>query len=113
MKRILTGEEKKIISEEIRQFLAEEFEIDSSEIDNDTNIVDDLGGDSILFMEMIEDFKEKYEIDLEVRTIGLYMLKNPVYTVAETLNAVYEIVEKGEDLIEEIEEGVSAVVQPN
>jgi len=113
MKRILTDEEKKIISEEIRQFLAEEFEIDSSEIDNDTNIVDDLGGDSILFMEMIEDFKEKYEIDLEVRTIGLYMLKNPVYTVAKTLNAVYEIVEKGEDLIEEIEEGVSAVVQPN
>ena len=110
MKRILTDEEKKIISEEIRQFLAEEFEIDSSEIDNDTNIVDDLGGDSILFMEMIEDFKEKYEIDLEVRTIGLYMLKNPVYTVAETLNAVYEIVEKGEDLIEEIDEGESTVV---
>jgi len=110
VKRILTDEEKKIISEEIRQFLAEEFEIDSSEIDNDTNIVDDLGGDSILFMEMIEDFKEKYEIDLEVRTIGLYMLKNPVYTVAETLNAVYEIVEKGEDLIEEIDEGESTVV---
>ena len=113
MKRILTDEEKKIISEEIRQFLAEEFEIEPTEIADDTNIVDDLGGDSILFMEMIEDFKEKYEIDLEVRTIGLYMLKNPVYTVAETLNAVYEIVEKGEDLIEEIEEGVSAVVQPN
>ena len=43
MKRILTDEEKKIISEEIKQFLAEEFEIDSSEIDNDTNIVDETG----------------------------------------------------------------------
>jgi acyl carrier protein len=113
MKRILTDEEKKKISDEIRLFLAEEFEIDPVEITDDTNIVDDLGGDSILFMEMIEEFKEKYEIDLEVRTIGLYMLKNPVYTVAETLNAVYEIVEKGEDLIEEIEEGESAVVQQN
>lgn len=113
MKRILTNEEKKIISEEIKQFLADEFEIDPAEIADETNIVDDLGGDSILFMEMIEEFKEKYEIDLEVRTIGMYMLKNPVYTVAETLNAVFEIVEKGEDLIEEIGEGEATVVQPN
>ena len=111
MKRQLTEDEKKIISEEIRQFLAEEFEIDPSEITDKTNIVDDLGGDSILFMEMIEEFKEKYDIDLEIRTIGMYMLKNPIYTVGETLNAVYEIIEKGEDLIEEVGEGESTVAQ--
>ena len=68
MIRQLTEEEKKIISEEIRQFLAEEFEVDISEITDDKNIIDDLGGESILFMEMIEEFKEKFEIDLEVRT---------------------------------------------
>lgn len=111
MKRQLTEKEKMAISEEIREFLAEEFEIDAGEITDETNIVDDLGGDSILFMEMIEEFKEKYGIDLEVRTIGMYMLKNPIYTVGETLNAVYEIIEKGEDLIEEIGEGESTVVQ--
>lgn len=109
MKKNLTDEEKKTISDEIKEFLAEEFEIDSGKITRDTNIVDDLGGDSILFMEMIEEFKEKYEIDLEVRTIGMYMLKNPVYTVDETIKAVYEIIEKGEDLIEEIGKGKSAV----
>jgi acyl carrier protein len=111
MKRQLTEDEKKIISEEIRHFLAEEFEIDPGEITDKTNIVDDLGGDSILFMEMIEEFKEKYGIDLEIRTIGMYMLKNPIYTVGETLNAVYEIIEKGEDLIEEVAEGESTVAQ--
>lgn len=111
MKRQLTEDEKKNISEGIRQFLAEEFEIDPSEITDDTNIIDDLGGDSILFMEMIEEFKEQYDIDLEIRTIGMYMLKNPIYTVGETLNAVYEIIEKGEDLIEEIGEGESTVAQ--
>ena len=52
---------------------------------------------------MIEEFKEKYGINLEVRTIGQYMLKNPVYTVGETLNAVFEIIEKGEELIKEME----------
>lgn len=111
MKKQLTQAEKNAISQEIKEFLAEEFEIDPGEITDDTNIFDDLGGDSILFMEMIEEFKEKYDIDLEIRTIGMYMLKNPVYTVGETLGAVFEIIEKGEDLIEELNEGESAVAQ--
>ena len=109
MKRKLTDEEKKDLFEEVRQFLADEFEIDVSEITEDTHIIDDLGGDSILFLEMIEEFKGKYEIDLEVRIIGQYMLKNPVYTVGETLNAIFDIIEKGEDLIEEIGEGEAII----
>jgi acyl carrier protein len=111
MKQKLTEDAKTAISEAIIQFLAEEFDVDPIEIKDDTNIIDDLGGDSILFIEMIEEFKEQYEIDLEVRTIAQYMLKNPVYTVKETLNAVYEIIEKGEELIEEVEEGGSNVDQ--
>ena len=103
-KRILTDEEKNGLYNEIREFLADEFEVEVDEITKDTNIIEDLGGDSILFLEMIEELKEKYGIDLEVRTIGQYMLKNPIYTVGETLNTIFEIVEKGEDILEEIEE---------
>ena len=104
MKRKLTDEEKKEIYEEVREFLADEFEMDKEEITEDTNILDDLGGDSILFLEMIEEFKDKYEIDLEVRTIGQYMLKNPIYTVGETLNTMFDIIERGDELIEELGE---------
>lgn len=103
LKRKLTEEDKKKIFEEIRNYLAEELEIDPQEITESTNIIDDLGGDSILFLEMLEEFKGKYGINLEVRTIGQYMLKNPVYTVGETVNAVFEIIEKGDDLIKELE----------
>ena len=98
----LTDQEKKKIFEEVRQYLADELEVDKEEITEESRIIDDLGGDSILFLEMIEEFKEKYGINLEVRTIGQYMLKNPVYTVGETLNAVFTIIEKGEELIEEM-----------
>lgn len=108
-KYTLTERDKKRIFEEIRQFLADELEIDANEITEESNIIDDLGGDSILFLEMIEEFKEKYGISVEVRTIGQYMLKNPVYTVGETVKAVIEIVEKGEALIEDLEK-VEAVI---
>ena len=103
-KRTLTDEEKDGLYNEIREFLADEFEVGVDEITKDTNIIEDLGGDSILFLEMIEELKEKYGVDLEVRTIGQYMLKNPIYTVGETLNTIFEIIEKGEDILEELEE---------
>lgn len=111
MKLKLTDEDKEKIFEEVRQFLADEFEKDVSEITRDTNIINDLGGDSILFLEMMEEFKGKYKIDLEVRTIGQYMLKHPIYTVGETLNAMFEIIEKGDELLNEIdvEEGEEIV----
>ncbi|MFX0201257.1 MAG: acyl carrier protein [Candidatus Hodarchaeota archaeon] len=96
----LTDEDKERIFEEIRQYLADELEIKVEEITENTNIIDDLGGDSILFLEMIEEFKEKYGINIEVRTIGQYMLDNPVYTVGETVNAVFDIIEKGDELIQ-------------
>lgn len=105
MKITLTDEDKKKIFEEVRQYLADELEVDVEKITENTNIIEDLGGDSILFLEMIEEFKAKYGINLEVRIIGQYMLKHPVYTVGETLNAMYNIIERGEELIKELEEG--------
>lgn len=103
-KRTLTDEEKDGLYNDIREFLADEFEVEVDEITKDTNIIEDLGGDSILFLEMIEELKEKYGVNLEVRIIGQYMLKNPIYTVGETLNTIFEIVEKGEGILEELEE---------
>jgi acyl carrier protein len=101
----LTDDDKQRVFEDVRQYLADELEISKENITEDTNIIDDLAGDSILFLEMIEEFKEKYDIKLEVRTIGQYMLKNPVYTVGETVKAVFDIIEKGEGLIDEVQNG--------
>ena len=101
MKRVLTDSEKKEIYNDIRQYLADELEVDIDKIQDDTNIIDDLGADSILFLEMFEEFKSKLQIDLEVRTIGQYLLNHPVYTFKEIINAIYLFIEKGEELIEQ------------
>ena len=104
MKRTLSEQEKKQIYDDIRVYLAEELEIEPEEITDDTNIIEDLGADSILFLEMFEEFKGKLGIDLEIRTIGQYMLNHPVYTFKEIVQAIYLFVEKGEELIQEMEQ---------
>lgn len=87
------------IYEDVVNFLSEELEIDKDEIHHDTHIIDDLDGDSMLFLEMIDEFKNKYTIDVEVRFIGKYFLAHPVYTVGETVDAIYFILNNKEELM--------------
>jgi len=102
MSKILANREKEEIYQQIREFLAEELDADLEKITADARIIDDLGGDSLIFLELVEKFKKQYNINLEVRTIGQYLLKKSISTIKETANAIYDIIEKGESLIEAV-----------
>ncbi len=99
MSRQLSQEEKSKIYEEIREFLSEELDVPLEEITPDSKIIDDLNGDSMIYLELVEMFKKKFDVEVEVRLIGQYFQQNPIYTVGETANAVYDIVERGDDLL--------------
>jgi len=103
MPRQLTDDEKTQVYEHIRQFLSDELGVPLDKIGPETRIIDDLGGDSIIYLELIEEFKKKYDISVEIRVIGRYFQKHPIRTVGETARAVYDIVEKGEGLVEAVD----------
>lgn len=50
--------------EKVRDILAEQFEIDSSEITLDTNIIDDIGADSLDIVELIMAVEDNYGISI-------------------------------------------------
>lgn len=99
MPRLLTDEEKKGIYEHIRNFLSDELDVPLDDIGPDTKIIDDLKGDSMIYLELVEDFKKQYDVKVEIALIGRYLQKHPVYTVGETAKAVYDIVERGDSLL--------------
>jgi len=99
MPRVLTSDEKKQIYEHIRRFLSEELDVPTEDIGPDTKIIDDLKGDSMIYLELVEDFKKKFDVKVEIPVIGRYLQKHPVYTVAQTAQIVYDIVERGDSLI--------------
>ncbi|MBP7552762.1 MAG: acyl carrier protein [Spirochaetes bacterium] len=95
-----------IISEEIRkvtlEFFSEECEIDINDINDDTNIIKDMEGDSLMFLELLEMFKKKYNLNLELKTIGKYIVKHPVETVGQIIEMTKLII-KYENKIADIE----------
>lgn len=99
MNRKLTDDEKKAIYDEIVRFLAEELEVPREKIAPEARVIDDLGGDSLMYLELVDEFKKKYDVMIEMRVIGQYFQSHPVHTVAQVTQAVIDIVEGGDALV--------------
>jgi len=96
----ITDSIKQEVKEIVYNFFAEECEVDVSRIQDDTNIINDLDGDSLMFLELIEIFKKKYALDIELKVIGKYAVKHPVTTIGELIRMQLLIIEHENRLLE-------------
>ncbi|MBM3436680.1 MAG: acyl carrier protein [Bacteroidetes bacterium] len=95
----ITEQIRQDVKETVYNFFAEECEVDIAEINEQTHIIKDLDGDSLMFLELIEIFKKKYKLDIELKTIGKYTVKHPVETIGELVKMQLLIIEKGNDIL--------------
>lgn len=96
----ITNDTLKEVREIVYDFFAEECEVDKSTINDNTRIIKDLGGDSLMFLELIEVFKKKYSLDIELKIIGKYTVKHPVETIGQLIETQMRIIEYENRLIE-------------
>lgn len=97
---VITNDIIQEVKEVIYGFFAEECEVDQSTITDNTRIIKDLGGDSLMFLELIEIFKKKYNLDVELKTIGKYTVKHPVETIGQLIETQMKIIEFENKLID-------------
>jgi len=88
------------VQEVVYDFFADECEVDVSSISDHTNIIKDLDGDSLMFLELIEVFKKKYLLDIELKTIGKYAVKHPVETIGQLIDMQMLIIEHENRILE-------------
>ncbi|MDD6826161.1 MAG: phosphopantetheine-binding protein [Oscillospiraceae bacterium] len=97
--REITEEIRNEIKDMIFDYYAEECEIDLSEITLESNPQDDLGGDSLMFVELIELASEKYDMDVKLQSVGKYMLKAPLNTMQDVIDVFCKIYQYGNDIV--------------
>lgn len=95
----ITEEIKIEVREIVIDFFAEECEVKPEEINDSTHIFNDLEGDSLMFLELIELFKKKYNLNIDLKTIGKYSLKHPVRTIGELIDMQILIIEHENNII--------------
>ena len=96
----ITERTREEVKEVVLEFFAEECEVELDEISENSNIIGDLDGDSLMFLELIEIFKKKYDLNIELKTIGKYAVKNPVKTIGELIDMQLLIIEHENSILE-------------
>jgi acyl carrier protein len=96
----ITEHTRNEVREIVLNFFAEECEVDKSKIHDETNIIKDLDGDSLMYLELIEIFKKKYNLEIELKTIGKYAVKHPVETIGQLIDMQMLIIEHENRLLE-------------
>ncbi len=81
------------VKETVIDFFADECDADRSKINEETNVIRDLEGDSLMFLELLEIFKKKYGLDFELKTIGKYVVKHPVQTIKDIIDMTILIIQ--------------------
>lgn len=95
----ITPEIRKEIEDMIFDYYAEECEIDREEITMESDPQEELGGDSLMFVELIEMASEKYDIDVKLQSVGKYMLKAPLNTMKDVVDVFCKIYQYGNDIV--------------
>ena len=95
----ITAEIKKEIEDMILDYYAEECEVDRDEISMDSDPQEDLGGDSLMFVELIEMTADKYDLDIKLQSIGKYMLKASMDTMKDVIDMFCKIYQYGNDIV--------------
>jgi acyl carrier protein len=96
----ITNDTRNEVRQIVIDFFAEECEVDALQINDDSKIIRDLGGDSLMFLELIEIFKKKYHLDVELKTIGKFTVKHPVETIGQLIDIQMMIIEHENRLLE-------------
>lgn len=98
--RELTDNTKAEVKQIVYEFFAEQCEVDIDKLNDQTNIITDLEGDSLMFLELIEIFKKKYDLDIELKTVGKYVLRHPVDTIGQLIDTQLLMIRHGNQILE-------------
>ena len=74
-----------MVFDKMKEALASQFEVDADSITMDTNIVEDLGADSLDLVELIMSLEEEYSISVTDESIYSYKTVGEIVSYIEGL----------------------------
>jgi len=83
----------------VYDFFADECEVDASEIRDETKIIEELEGDSLMLLALLRKVCSTYEIGVELKALGKHLMKRPAETVGDIVRLTDALVEHGDAII--------------
>ena len=72
---------------------------DEDELRDDTNIIEELEGDSLMLLSLLELVRGRYGLTIALKTLGGHLMKKPANTIGQVVALTLAIVEHGDDIV--------------
>ncbi len=83
----------------VYQFFADECDVERETITDETHVIEELEGDSLMLLSLLRKVCNKYGITIELKTLGKHLMKKPANTIGDILALTYSLVEHGDDIV--------------
>lgn len=94
-------EEKTVqeITDLVYSYFAEECDVEVNDISDSTSIIEDLEGDSLMLLSLLEQVRKKYDIKVELKTLGKHLMKKPSDSIGQVVELTVAVVKHGDNIL--------------
>lgn len=83
----------------IYDYFAGECDIDRSRLTDRTDIIEELEGDSLMLLSLLETVRKRYGLSVELKTLGRHLMRKPANTIGQIVDLTLAIVRHGDDVV--------------
>jgi acyl carrier protein len=83
----------------VLSFFAEECDVPVDRLTDETSIISDLEGDSLMLLSLLEIFRKKYHLMIELKTLGRHLMKKPANTIGQVIALTESLVRHGDNIL--------------
>ncbi len=99
MPRTITPEMETEIQELVYTYFSEECDVEIDELNESTDIIEELEGDSLMLLSLLELVRKKYELTIELKTLGKHLMDKPANTLGQVVALTKAIIEHGNNIV--------------
>jgi acyl carrier protein len=80
-------------------YFAEECDVTRDELSDETNVIVDLEGDSLMLLALLEKACKKYGITVPLRVLGKHLMRQSSDTIGDIVRLTKALVEHGDNIV--------------
>ncbi len=96
----VTAEQEKDIRDLVYGFFADECDVRAEDLSDDTNVITDLEGDSLMLLALLEKACKRYGIKVPLKVLGKHLMKKPAERIGEIVRLTRALVEHGDSIVD-------------
>ena len=99
MTQPITEETEQEIRAIVYDYFSEECDIAKEELKDETDIIEELEGDSLMLLSLLELVRKKYELSIELKTLGRHLMEKPANTLGQVVHLTEAIIQHGNNIV--------------